>query len=294
MKPERWGRIESIFHKVLEAEESRRAAVLEESCARDKDLRREVESLLVHHSEAGSFIETPAFADADASPLRPHNSRSLNPKSGLAETAIGHYRILGKIGGGGMGVVYEAEDLKLGRHVALKFLPDELAEATQSLQRFRREARSAYALNHPNICTVYEIDEANGRAFIAMELVEGKTLRELLASGSLPMGKAIEIASQVAEGLTKAHEAGIAHRDLKPENLMVSHDGFVKILDFGLAKLASPSGERPDMCITSATQTQPGLVLGTVGYMSPEQAGGGRLDFRSDQFSFGVVLYEMV
>src|SRR5712671_6691010 len=292
MKPERWGRIESIFHKVLEAEESRRAAVLEESCAGDEDLRREVESLLAHHNEAGTFIETPAFADADASP---HSSRSLNPKSGnpksgLADTVIGHYRVLDKIGCGGMGVVYEAEDLKLGRHVALKFLPEELAEDPESLERFGREARAASALNHPNICTIYEINEANGRAFIAMELVEGKTLRELLASGSLPMGKAIEIAAQVAEGLTKAHEAGIAHRDLKPENLMVSDDGFVKILDFGLAKLAPPGGA--DICTTSTT---PGLVLGTVGYMSPEQASGdNRLDFRSDQFSFGLVLYELV
>src|SRR6202045_2423364 len=195
-----------------------------------------------------------------------------------------------KIGGGGMGVVYEAEDLKLGRHVALKFLPEELADDPESLQRFRREARSASALNHPNICTVYEVDEANGRAFIAMELVEGKTLRELLVCGSLPSRKAIEIAAQVAEGLTKAHEAGIAHRDLKPENLMVSDDGFVKILDFGLAKLATPCGEQSGI----TTTTTPGLVLGTVGYMSPEQASGDELDFRSDQFSFGLVLYEMV
>src|SRR5207244_7840545 len=136
-----------------------------------------------HHSEAGSFIETPAFADADASPLRPHNSRSLNPKSSLAETAIGHYRVLGKIGGGGMGVVYEAEDLKLGRHVALKFLPEELAEDAQSLRRFDREARSASALNHPNICTIYEIDEANGRALLAMDLLLGWIMREQVNRG---------------------------------------------------------------------------------------------------------------
>ena len=293
MERERWGQVEQIFHDALQVEESRRGELVRKWCAGDEDLRREVESLLAHHSESASFIERPAFADSGASPLRTRSSRSLNPtlnpQSGLAETVIGHYRILGKIGGGGMGVVYEAEDLKLGRHVALKFLPEELAEDPESLLRFGREARSASALNHPNICTVYEVDEVNGRAFIAMELVEGKTLRQLLASGSLPMRKAIEIAAQVAEGLTKAHEAGIAHRDLKPENLMVSDDGFVKILDFGLAKLASPS--ESDICTTSTT---PGLVLGTVGYMSPEQASGDRLDFRSDQFSFGLVLYEMV
>jgi len=292
MERERWGQVEQIFHAALQVEESRRGEIVRQSCAGDEDLRREVESLLAHHSESASFIEKPAFADPGASPLRPRSSRSLNPtlnpKSGLADTVIGHYRVLGKIGCGGMGVVYEAEDLKLGRHVALKFLPDELAEDPQSLQRFRREARSASALNHPNICTVYEVDEANGRVFIAMELVKGKTLRELLVCGSLPMRKAIEIAAQVAEGLTKAHEAGIAHRDLKPENLMVSDDGFVKILDFGLAKLASPES---DICVTATT---PGLVMGTLGYMSPEQASGDRLDFRSDQFSFGLVLYEMV
>jgi predicted ATPase/serine/threonine protein kinase len=292
MERERWGQVEQIFHAALQVEESRRGELVRQSCAGDEDLRREVESLLAHHSESASFIETPAFADAGASPLRPRSARSLdptlNPKSGLSDTVIGHYRVLGKIGCGGMGVVYEAEDLKLGRHVALKFLPEEFAEDPESLQRFRREARSASALNHPNICTIYEVNEANGRAFIAMELVEGKTLRELLASGSLPMRKAIEIAAQVAEGLTKAHEAGIAHRDLKPENLMVSDDGFVKILDFGLAKLAPAES---DICVTATT---PGLVMGTVGYMSPEQASGDRLDFRSDQFSFGLVLYEMV
>src|SRR6202042_425376 len=160
------------------------------------------------------------------------------------------------------------------------------------LHRFEQEARSASALNHPNIVTIYELGKQGSIHYIAMEMIEGKTLRELLVSGLLPIRKTIEIAAQVAEGLTKAHEAGISHRDLKPENLMVSHDGFVKILDFGLARLASPTGDGSDMCTTS--ETAPGLILGTVGYMSPEQASGGQLDFRSDQFSLGLVLYEMV
>ncbi len=294
MERERWRQVEQIFHAALQVEESRRSEFVRQSCAKDEHLRREVESLLAHHHEDGSFIEKPAFAAAGASSPRRDSSRSLKRTAGLAETLISHYRILGKIGSGGMGVVYEAEDLKLGRHVALKFLPEDLAEDPHSLRRFGREARSASALNHPNICTIYEVGEANGRAFIVMELVTGKTLRELLLSGPLPMRTAIEIAAQVAEGLTKAHEAGIAHRDLKPENLMISQDGFVKILDFGLAKLAPPSAARADNGATSTWQTSSGLVLGTVAYMSPEQAGGQRLDFRSDQFSFGLVLYEMV
>src|SRR4029077_17090076 len=163
------------------------------------------------------------------------------------------------------------------------------------LHRFEQEARSASALNHPNIVTIYALGLDASTHYIAMELVEGKTLRELLASGLLPIRKAIEIAAQVADGLTKAHEAGIAHRDLKPENLIVSNDGFVQILDFGLAKLTlPPSGEVSDMSPTAAWQTRPGIVMGTMQYMSPEQVSGGRLDFRSDQFSFGLVLYEMV
>jgi predicted ATPase len=206
-------------------------------------------------------------------------------------TKLGPYEIVGHLGTGGMGEVYRARDARLNRSVAIKVLPAASSLDRDRLQRFEQEARSASALNHPNIVTIYELGKHGSTHFIAMELVEGKTLRNLLDSDLVPMQKTIEIAAQVAEGLTKAHEAGIAHRDLKPENLMVSHDGFVKILDFGLAKLTSPSGEHSDMCATSTT---PGLILGTVEYMSPEQASGDRLDFRSDQFSFGLVLYEMV
>ncbi len=207
-------------------------------------------------------------------------------------TKLGPYEIVAPVGAGGMGEVYRARDTRLDREVAIKVLPAAFSADSDRLHRFEKEARSASALNHPNIITIHELGQDGSTHYIAMELVEGKTLRELLLSGSLSMRKAIEIAAQVADGLTKAHEAGIAHRDLKPENLMVSHDGFVKILDFGLAKLASPGGEQPDMCAT--LQTTPGLFLGTVEYMSPEQASGQQLDFRGDQFSFGLVLYEMV
>ncbi len=204
---------------------------------------------------------------------------------------FGSYEIVRPLGAGGMGEVYQARDRRLERHVAIKILPPAFSSDSDRLLRFEQEARSASALNHPNIVTIYELGKADSTHYIAMELVEGQTVRKMLASGPLPMARTIEIGAQIADGLAKAHEAGISHRDLKPENLMVSSDGLVKILDFGLAKLTSPSGPA-DMCITA--QTQPGLVLGTVGYMSPEQAGGRRLDFRSDQFSFGLVLYEMV
>src|SRR5882724_7245490 len=206
---------------------------------------------------------------------------------------LGPYEIVGPLGAGGMGEVYRARDARLDRSVAIKILPAAFSTDSDRLHRFEQEARSASALNHPNIVTIYALGLDASTHYIAMELVEGKTLRELLASGLLPIRKAIEIAAQVAEGLAKAHEAGITHRDLKPENLMVSHDGFVKILDFGLAKL-TPPGEKSEMSTTSGLQTQLGLVIGTVQYMSPEQASGDQSDFRSDQFSFGLVLYEMV
>jgi serine/threonine protein kinase len=194
-----------------------------------------------------------------------------------------------------MGEVYRARDSRLGRDVALKVLPEELSADSDRLARFEREARSASALNHPHIVTVYDVGRADSLSYIAMELVEGRTLRELTAAGPVPAKRAVAIATQAADALAKAHSAGIVHRDLKPENVMVSRDGFVKILDFGLAKLTAPapSSDSGSVAPTAIDATRPGAVLGTVGYMSPEQALGGEVDFRSDQFAFGSILYEM-
>jgi len=210
-------------------------------------------------------------------------------------TRLGPYEILTPLGAGGMGEVYRARDTRLGREVAIKVLPEALSSDSGRLRRFEKEAQSASALNHPNIVTVYDIGSSGATSYMAMELVEGVTLRQLLADGSLPQKKLLAVAVQVAEGLAKAHGAGIVHRDLKPENVMVTRDGFAKILDFGLAKLTQPENSSGGtQAATVSGGTEPGMVVGTVSYMSPEQTLGKPLDFRSDQFSFGSMLYEMV
>ena len=212
-----------------------------------------------------------------------------------AGTRLGSYDVVAPIAAGGMGEVYRAHDSRLGRDVALKVLPADLATDTERRRRFEQEARAASGLNHPNVVHVYDIGGTDGTIYIAMELVEGRTLRELVQSGPLPVKKLLDIAIQIADGLARAHEASIVHRDLKPENVMISKDGHIRILDFGLAKLVEPqSGEHQHSdVITSPQMTRAGLVVGTIGYMSPEQAAGRAVDFRSDQFSFGVMLYEL-
>jgi serine/threonine protein kinase/WD40 repeat protein len=292
MNPERWQKVESIFHKALDADSGRRASVLEDSCAGDESLRREVESLLAQHEKADDFIERPAFARPADAPLPQPRFGDFDSVGIPAGAVIGHYRIVGKIGSGGMGVVYEAEDLKLRRHVALKFLPEEVAGHPRAPQRFRLEARAASALNHQNICTIYEVDEVDGRVFIAMELLEGQTLKQRIAGKLLPLETVIGFGVQIAGAINAAHSKGIVHRDIKPANIFVLKQRRIKVLDFGLAKLTQ---RRADPGEPGANDgTEPGMVLGTVGYMSPEQVRGNAVDGRTDIFALGAILYEML
>src|SRR6478736_745537 len=288
MKPERWQQVNDLFQSTVERTPEERTAFLDEACHDDEGMRREVESLLTSYEQAENFIEVPAF---EVAPELVTNDQA----GALVGKVIGHYRIESLIGVGGMGEVYLARDERLGRKVALKLLPDRLTIDETQLSRFKTEARSASALNHPNILTVYEIGAEGNRQFIATEFIEGMTLRASLACGRMNLRAALEIAVQVASALAAAHETGVVHRDIKPENIMLRPDGYAKVLDFGIAKLTEQRPGSDDQVETAAVlQTRPGFVLGTAHYMSPEQARGQKVDARSDIWSLGVVLYEMV
>src|SRR5213595_434913 len=289
MEPGRWGRITDIYHATIARPPEERASFLGEKCHGDASLRKQVEAMVKSHERSGDFIESPAVAVAPELVID-------EPTGDLIGQSIGHYRIESLIGVGGMGEVYLARDDRLRRKLALKLLPEHLTADETQLSRFKTGARAASALNHPNILTVYEIGAEGDRQFIATEFVEGVTLRASLACGRINPHAALEIAVQVASALAAAHEAGVVHRDIKPENIMLRPDGYVKVLDFGIAKLTEhrPASDDHTVETTAGLQTRPGLVLGTARYMSPEQARGQKVDVRTDIWSLGVVFYEMV
>jgi len=303
---ERWAQIEDLFHRAAECDATRRTALLDEACTGDLELRREVEELLSYEANARDHVQAAIDSQIDDFGFS------------MVGEVVSHYRILGALGGGGMGLVYTAEDLRLGRRVALKFLPEGSADDPSALARFEREARAASALEHPNICPIHEFGEHDGQPFLVMQLLEGQTLRELLsathhAKPPLELPKLLDLALQTAEGLDAAHRHGIIHRDIKPANIYVTTQGQAKILDFGLAKLSTGEtqdevSERPKQNFIKTNIDRPesaalatpdpfhsrtGVAMGTAGYMSPEQARGEKLDVRTDVFSLGLVLYEM-
>jgi len=292
MTPERWQQVKELFQAARECAPSQRVAWLEAACAGDAELRAEVESLLAANELPGSFMDRPAAEEAVTS-LAP--SSAADQAESLAGQTVGHYQLERQLGRGGMGVVYLARDARLGRPVALKLLLARFTQEPERVRRFQQEARAASSLNHPNIITIYELGRVAETHFIAAEFVEGQTLRALLAGGEMRLDAALDITLQAAGALQAAHEAGIVHRDIKPENIMVRPDGYVKLLDFGLAKLSERSyTTQVSDASFAAVETNPGIVMGTVSYMSPEQARGYEVDARTDIFSLGVVLYELI
>src|SRR5438477_104753 len=302
MTPQQYERLTELFHAALEIAPDQRAAFLDQVSDGDANLLRELESLLAAHEQRAAYTEKPPDDIAAGMFLAQHDigaAASLPPN-----TRIDRYEIRSLLGKGGMGEVYLAEDLRLHRKVALKILPAEVAADRDRMRRFEQEATAAAALNHPHIAHIYEIGESEGIHFIAMEHIDGDTLRDKIHRDKAPLQKLLKYLTQVAEGLTKAHAAGIVHRDLKPDNVMITRDDYAKILDFGLAKLVEAesslglggAGSSEVGTAIGAQHSLAGMVMGTAGYMSPEQAQGKveQIDQRSDIFSFGCILFEAV